>query len=137
MRRSYGILFAATVIAGLALVLLGRSPRREPARDRARPEAPAVSISIEIRDGSVIPSAVTVPKDRLLRLTVRNRGPARARFGLAGYEDRLSARGIDPGDSLTAEFAADRPGDDFAWLIDGRPVGRFSVTGSHLVEGHR
>ena len=32
---------------------------------------------------------------------------------------------------------ADRPGDDFAWIVDGAAVGRLVVQGSHLVEGHR
>jgi hypothetical protein len=137
VRRYYWLLFAGTVLTGFALVSVGRSPRREQTRTAASPEAPAVSISLEIRDGSVIPSSVSVPKDRRVRLRVRNRGIAHARFGLAGYEDRVSPRVIAPGDSVSAEFYANRPGDDFAWLIDGEPGGRFSVTGSHLVEGHR
>jgi len=31
----------------------------------------------------------------------------------------------------------DRPGDDFPWLVDGRPSGRFVVAGSHLEDGRR
>ena len=137
MKRRYWLLFAGTVLVGLFLASLGRPPRREPARVAARPEAPAVALSLEIRDGAVTPAAIAVAKDRRVRLEVRNRGRAPARFGLAGYEDRLGAAVIAPGAAWSAEFIADRPGDDFAWLVDGQPTGRLSVTGSHLVEGHR
>ena len=137
MRRSYWILLAGTVLAGLALVSLGRAPRRQLARDPVLSEATVVSVSLEIRDGAVTPAAIGVPKDRRIRLEVQNRGRDPARFGLAGYEDRLSPGVIAPGASWAGEFLADRPGEDFAWLIDGQPTGRFSVTGSHMVEGHR
>ena len=137
MNRPYWILFAGTVLVGLALASFGRAPRREQARVAERPQAPVASISLEIRDGTVAPASITIPKDRRVRLEVRNRGSALARFGLAGYEDRLGPVTIAPGASWSAEFLADRPGEDFAWLIDEAPAGRLSVTGSHLVEGHR
>ncbi len=137
MRRSYWLLFAGTVLVGLGLVWLGHTPRRELARDVRPPEALVVSISLEIRDGAVTPDQISVAKDRRIRLMVRNLGRAAARFALAGYEDRVSPGVIAPGGSWSADFLADRPGEDFAWLIDGQPTGRFRVTGSHLVEGHR
>lgn len=137
MKRSYWILFAGTVLVGLALASFGQAPQRERSRVAERPEAPVISISLEIRDGSVAPPSIEVPKDWRVRLEVRNRGHAPARFGLAGYEDRLRPDKIAPGASWSAEFLADRPGEDFAWLIDGEPAGRLGVTGSHLVEGHR
>lgn len=137
MKRSYWLLFAGTVLVGLALVSLGRAPRRETARETAAPRPPVVSISLEVRDGTVTPASVSVPRDRRVLLQVENRGRAPVRFTLAGYEDRLSAGAIAPGASWSGEFLADRPGEDFAWLLDGQPAGRFSVTGSHLVEGHR
>jgi hypothetical protein len=56
---------------------------------------------------------------------------------LAGYEELLPPRRIAPGETWSAEFVSSRPGDDFAWLVDGRPAGRLRVTGSHLEEGHR
>ena len=39
--------------------------------------------------------------------------------------------------SARAEFTADRPGDDFAWIVNGIPAARLTVSGSHLIEGHR
>jgi hypothetical protein len=58
-------------------------------------------------------------------------------LALAGYEDRLAIPALSPGATWSGEFIADRPGEDFAWLLDGVPAGRLAVTGSHLVEGHR
>ena len=29
------------------------------------------------------------------------------------------------------------PGEDFAWLLNGKPAAKLRVAGSHLVEGHR
>ena len=51
--------------------------------------------------------------------------------------NRPAAAPLAPGAGWTGEFLADRPGEDFAWLLDGEPAGRLTVTGSHLVEGHR
>jgi hypothetical protein len=68
---------------------------------------------------------------------VEHRGAATARLTLAGYEDRLDIPALAPGAGWTGQFLADRPGEDFAWLLDGQPAGRLTVTGSHLVEGHR
>jgi hypothetical protein len=56
---------------------------------------------------------------------------------LAGYQDRVSLDSLAAGETRVVEFLADRPGEDFTWLIDGRPSGWFLVTGSHLVGGHR
>jgi hypothetical protein len=54
-----------------------------------------------------------------------------------GYEDRLGAVRVAPDSLWRGEFVADRPGQDFAWVLDGAPAGRLEVAGSHLVEGHR
>jgi hypothetical protein len=68
---------------------------------------------------------------------VVHRGTGPARLALMGYEDRLGVAEVAPGATWRASFVADRPGDDFAWMLDGAPAGRLRVSGSHLVEGHR
>ena len=135
--RRYGVLFMVTIAAGLLLAALGRPSRRavEPGRAKAAATAAAV-LAVEIQDGAVSPSASAVPRGTRVSLRAVNRGSRAAHLALSGYEDRLSLT-LAPGQSATVVFLADRPGDDFAWLVDGRPAGRFAVTGSHLVEGHR
>jgi hypothetical protein len=54
-----------------------------------------------------------------------------------GYQDRFGAAHVAPDSVWRCEFVADLPGEDFAWMVDGTPAGRFEVKGSHLVEGHR
>jgi hypothetical protein len=68
---------------------------------------------------------------------VEHRGEHPVRLALAGYEDRLDIPPLDPGTVWHGEFHAERPGEDFPWLLDGRPAGRLTVAGAHLVEGHR
>jgi len=136
MKGPYLLLAAAVVILALALTALGR-PRRAEAPRPAVTTAPVVQLAIEIRAGQVSPAVASVPKGSRVRLRVEHRGAATARLALAGYEDRLEIPALEPGTVWTVEFLADRPGEDFAWLLDGQPAGRLSVTGSHLVEGHR
>jgi hypothetical protein len=138
MKRAYLILFAGTVALGLLLVGLGRmAPRRDAPSRAPAPPAPTVSLTIEVKDGGIVPETSSVPKDRRVLLRIVNRGTRPARVALSGYEDRLDDDAIAPGGSWSGEFVADRPGDDFAWLLDGEPCGKLSVTGSHLVEGHQ
>ena len=64
------------------------------------------------------------------------------RIGLPKGGDRADAVAdvsfsVAPGEIAHATFRADRPGGDFAWLVDGAPSGRFAVSGSHLEEGRR
>ncbi len=136
MRRAYGALVAVTLALALAIVSLARLPRRDAAPVPATPASPVVALALDLAGGSVVPAVSAVPKDHRVRLEVRNRGRTPARLALAGYEDRVSAT-IAAGETLRVEFLADRPGEDFPWLLDGSPAGRLSVTGSHLVEGHR
>jgi hypothetical protein len=98
---------------------------------------PAVALALDACDTTVVPESAQVPKDHRVRLTVRNRGTTPARLVLSGYEDRLSIPQLPPGAAWSGEFLADRPGEDFAWMLAGQPAGRLTVTGSHLVEGHR
>jgi len=136
MKRPYLLLAAAVVVLALALTVLGR-PRRADAPPAAATAAPTVELAITIGAGQVSPAATSVPKGYLVRLRIEHHGAATARLALAGYEDRLEIPALEPGAIRTVEFLADRPGEDFAWLLDGQPAGRLTVTGSHLVEGHR
>lgn len=138
MKRSYLLLFAGTVTLGVLLVALGRmAPRREASPSTRTPAAPAVTLTIEVQNDAISPETSSVPKDRRVHLRIVNRGTKLARLALAGYEDRLDFGAIAPGGTWSGAFLADRPGDDFAWLLNGQPIGRLSVTGSHLMEGHR
>jgi hypothetical protein len=134
--RAYGRLALLLLVAAVALGILSRRPRREAAPAPA-PAPDRVNVVLALRpDGGVEPETSAVPKNAEVTLVAANEGTVRRVVALAGYEDRVRLE-IDPGASRRVVFLADRPGDDLAWLIDGSPRGRFAVTGSHLVEGHR
>jgi hypothetical protein len=135
--KRYAVLFLGTLLVGVALVGLGRM--RHPA---SRPQAPAAvagtrEITVEIGPEGAVPASAAVPEGVHVKLRVRNRNPSPIRLALAGYEDRLGVMTLGPGEVRESEFLADRPGEDFAWLVDGEPRGRFQVTGPHLIEGHQ
>lgn len=135
--RRYGLLLGAALAVALVLGLVARLPFRA-ARIEATPAPPAeVSLALVIADDRITPAASAVPKDHRVRLAMVNRGPRPAAVTLAGYEERLPSHTLEPGETWRADFVADLPGEDFAWLLDGRPAGRLTVTGSHLIEGHR
>jgi hypothetical protein len=139
MSRAYGILLALVVAAALGLGAFARMPRRVVARAapvEVAPMAP-VALALAVERGGIVPEHSAVPKDRRVRLTVINRGSVAVSLRLAGYEDRVTLGPLAPGVARTIEFLADRPGEDFAWMLDGRPAGRLAVTGSHLMDGHR
>ena len=136
MKRPYLLLATGVVVLALALTVLGR-PRRSESLRPAAIAAPMVELTITIGPARISPAVASVPKGHLVRLRVEHRGTATVRLALAGYEDRLDLPDLEPGTARTVEFLADRPGEDFAWLLDGQPAGRLTVTGSHLVEGHR
>jgi hypothetical protein len=136
MKGHYLGLAIAVVVLAATLTLLGRPRRAEPPATAAAP-APVAVLELAIEGGRVAPAMASVPKDARVRLRVSVRGTRGVRLSLAGYQDRLAIPELAPGSSWTGEFFADRPGEDFAWLIDGVPAGRLAVTGSHLVEGHR
>lgn len=136
MKRSYLLLALTVVVLSVALTLLGR-PRSAHAPPPAAAEAPVAELAIAITGGKISPAVASVPKGHRVRLRVEHRDAAVVRLALAGYEDLLDIPPLAPGATWTAEFPADRPGDDFAWLLDGQPAGRLTVTGSHLIEGHR
>jgi hypothetical protein len=139
MRRSYRIL-ALAVLAGAALVVVTARPRHAAV---TRPEAALSSarvertVSLAIAGGTVVPERVLVPKGAVVAVTVANRDAAAHRIALLGYEREVAGADLLPGQTRSIHFVADRPGSDFAWLVDGNPAGILVVEGSHLVEGHR
>jgi hypothetical protein len=92
---------------------------------------------VDVAGGRVQPPVTSVPKDHRVRLTVRNHDAKVAVLSLSGYEDRVRIPPLHPREHWTGEFLADRPGEDFAWVLNGEPAGRLAVTGQHLMEGHR
>jgi len=138
VRRSYLWLALVVLVAAAAVVALGRAPaERGHERAAPAPAKPAVEVALQVRDGSVSPDLVRVDVGARVRLTISNTGDRSTAFALPGYDDRVAVPKLEPGGIWTGEFLADRPGDDFAWAVDGRPAGRLVVAGSHLVEGHR
>lgn len=135
--RSYRGLFITALALALLVSLAARMPRREGGRPVAAPPAPATPLTLVVRGGAVEPGLVRVPKGGRVLLTVLNRGDRTVTLTLAGYRDRFRAGPLAPDSAWRGEFLADLPGEDFAWMLDGRPAGRLDVTGSHLVEGHR
>ena len=134
--RRYLALFAITLAAAAVLAVAARRPRQAAAPAPAA-ATPVVAIALVVTDRGLAPAVSTAPKDHEVRLAIENRGRARVSLALAGYEDRLAIPPLEPGARWSGAFTADRPGEDFAWLLDGRPAGRFAVQGSHLIEGHR
>lgn len=132
MKRSYLLLAVVVVVAGVALGLLSRLPRREAPGPLASPAAARVVVTVEIgADGSVTAEPESVPKGALLVLRAVNLGTLPRTLSLSGYDERLRLP-VTPGEFAHATLRADRPGSDLAWLVDGAPAGRFAVTGSHL-----
>jgi hypothetical protein len=135
MRNRYAALFALAMVAAVVLSIL--RPARPAPRVASVPiQAAWVTMRIEVRDGVVSPATASVPKDRRVSLEIVNHGAHAASVRLAGYEDRV-ATDLAPGATTRIEFLADRPGEDFPWLVDGRPTGRFVVAGAHLAERRR
>jgi hypothetical protein len=140
VRSRYGVLLLAIAVLAVALSVLARLAPHGSRTERAAGapvSAPVVSLALDACDSTVVPESAQVPKDHRVRLTVTNRGRTPARLVLSGYEDRLSIPPLPPGAAWSGEFLADRPGEDFAWILAGQPAGRLTVTGSHLVEGHQ
>lgn len=139
MKRRYLGLLAATVATGVAMSLWGGPGRiRNDTESAHEIVDPVAEVALRIGPyGGVDPQSVSVEKGTRVALTVTNAGSARVRVELPGYEDRLPGLRLEPGAIWRGTFVADRPGEDFAWMVDGKPAGRFAVTGSHLIEGHR
>lgn len=135
MNRAYVVLIAASLAAAVGLGALARVPQPRDTT-RVEPARPRVALHLTVENGSVSPGVSTVRKGLVIRLTVLNLDASAVRFELTGYEERVSVARIAPDSTWRTEFMADRPGDEFEWLVDGRAAGRFIVLGSHLEEGH-
>ena len=118
MTRRYFLLFLAVLALGLALGYATRSGRLGPRASRTSEVAPVrrVAVSLTVHDSTVTPADAVVPLGSRVSLPVIR---------------------VEPGAVGHGEFTADLPGEDFAWLVNGRPSSRLTVAGSHLVEGHR
>jgi hypothetical protein len=136
MKRYAFVLLAALAVA-LVLGFAARAPHRGEARTVRASGAPAETLRVAFAGGVARPDLASVPAGRRVTATLVNDGPKPIEAALAGYEDRFARATIAPGESRTVTFLADRPGEAFAWLVDGEPCGRLAVTGSHLEEGHR
>ena len=137
MKRYLVLLVIVLVLGAVALAArrnLRLRERREPA---AAAPAEATLVIMITPEHRILPATASVPKDHLVRLAVTNHGARRASLTLMGYQDRFGVSNLAPDSTWHGEFVADRPGDDFAWMLDGAPAGRLAVTGSHLVDGHR
>ena len=137
MTRRYAMLAAASVIAAVILALVARMPRSSPAGHEAPAPIPETRLALAFEDGRLTPEHAAVPKGHRVVMTLANHDRAPLTLELAGYQDRVRIESLPPGASRQISFIADLPGDDFAWIRDGHPVGILRVTGSHLEEGHR
>ena len=136
MKKRYLGLFLGAVVVALLLSTIRHAPGSKTPAASPAAETPVVAMRIEIAEGVVSPASASVAKDHRVSLEIVNRGTRAASVRLAGYEDRVSAD-LAPGATRRLEFLADRPGEDFPWLVDGRPSGRFVVAGAHLAERRR
>jgi hypothetical protein len=138
MKRSY-VLLGIAVLAGALIVAATARPRRAAVTPAAATAGARVerTLSITIVHGAVDPARIALPKGARVTIRVSNRDAIGRRLSLLGYEGAFAPVTIPPGGDVAVRFAADHPGSDFAWLVDGNPAGLFVVQGSHLVEGHR
>ena len=135
--KRYGFVLAGALLAALVLGAVARAPRRAETRTQATQAVPTDTLRVAFADGTARPDAATVAVGHRVALLLTNEGAGTITVGLAGYEDRVPAAPLAPGITRTVPFVADRPGEAFAFLVDGEPCGRLAVTGSHLEEGHR
>jgi cupredoxin-like protein len=137
MTRRYGVLFAVILAIAVVLARVKAPHGATGGGGTAALAAPAETVALVVTDGTVTPAQASAHKGSRVRLIVKNRGSAPMQLALAGYEGRLVVPRLEPGVAWSGSFTAELPGDDFAWLVDGKPAARFAVTGSHLEDGHR
>ena len=140
MKRRYLWLLVASAAVALILTMWGGTRTQRALAPDASESAWVRPVELEIMigpDGAMTPPSVHVEKDKRVLASLTNTGPRPVRVELPGYEDRFAATTIEPGATWRGDFLADRPGEDFAWMVDGKPAGRLVVAGSHLIEGHR
>lgn len=137
MNRAWTRLALGVAILAALVVVLQRLPHRASPPPPAAPPPPLDTLTLVVRDGAVSPEQSAFPLGHRLALVRVNAGHRGVRVALAGYEHRAPECALRPGESRADTILLDLPGEDFAWRIDGGPVGKFRVAGSHLVEGHR
>jgi hypothetical protein len=135
--RAWGGLAVAIAGATLALLVLARMPHRAPAAAAVAAPPPLDTLTVVGWGDSVRPAFASVPVRHRLALTRVNGGTRTCALGLAGYERALPDARLAPGEARTDTILLELPGEDFAWRLDGEPVGKLRVAGSHMVEGHR
>lgn len=137
MKAAQRYLLLGGVVVGLGAVLSGlaRLPHHASSTHSEAHVAPHVNVAVTISDAGV--SDARVPSGSDVTLTLANQRDTEVVLDLAGYTDRLGVQHVPAHGRATLRFLADRPGDDFAWMLNGQPAGRFAVTGSHLQEGHQ
>ena len=136
MRRYAWVLVAALSGAVLVSYLLRMPGHAEPPAPAAAP-VHAIVLGVQVFAEQVQATADSIDAGSVVTLTVTNRTGQALRVRLTGYEDRVDSGEIVPGGTWRGEFVADRPGEQFAWLVNAQPRGRLDILGSHLVEGHR
>jgi hypothetical protein len=138
--QRYLVLLIGVVSIAVAVTLL-RAPmlgRRGASRVPAATAVPLQELSLRIEaDGTITPPTGVVDKGARVVVSLTNASDKPIRVELPGYEDLIAPGDLQPGAVWRGEFRADRPGEDFAWLVSGRTAGRLIVKGSHLIEGHQ
>lgn len=135
--KRYAWLLLGALVVGVVGILAARTVRwSAPVAETPAP-IQTTALAFVLGETGLEPAAVAVSKDHRVTLELRNDRRMPVTLVLQGYDDRFLAGPIAPGETWRGEFIADRPGEAFAWLADGAPVGKLAVTGSHLAEGHR
>ena len=135
--KRYLTLFGSALAVGLVLMLLARTVHMPAPAPPKVVEIPSVDLTLTLTKQGITPENSSVPKDHRVRLTIVNRRRDRVGLALHGYQDKLMIGWIEPDSTWRGEFLADRPGEGFAWMLEGEPVGKLAVLGSHLEEGRR
>lgn len=130
-------LLAVVLVAGALTGMLSRGWRPAGPAPAPKVAQPEYDLALTVTGRRVMPEAVAIPKHRLVHLSVTNRDTRPVTLSLAGYEDRLHTAPIPPDSTWRGTFLADRPGEGFAWQVNGMALGRLDITGSHLEEGHQ
>lgn len=131
----YLLLATSVIVASAILASLARRPQHAAAPPLTAHPIAAIAATVTITEGGI--SEARVPSGSEVTLTLANHRDREVAVQLAGYADRLGIQHVPAHGSTQVHFRADRPGEDFAWMQGGQPIGRFIVTGSHLEEGHQ
>ena len=131
----YMLLAAGVIVVGAGLASIARRPQHIPAPTRTAPASVRIATTVTITASGI--NEARVPSGSDVTLTLVNHRDTEVAVQLAGYSDRLGTQHVPAHGSTQMHFHADRPGEDFAWMQDGQPIGRFIVTGSHLEKGHQ